>query len=436
MVLKQIQDLLFDHDCVIIPDFGGLIAQYASAKIHPVKHTFIPPSKKIAFNEKLKSNDGLLISSLARHLRIPNENAQQMVAQFVGNLQSDLAKEQRCELQGIGVFRYNAERKLEFEYLEADNYLGNSFGLPEFEVRPVIPAETAALRTLRQKTAPKQVLAGGNRLTRFSRKYATVAGTVLLGGLTVALVYLVSLQTDYNLSSLNPVTLVNNSNEKEIAADKTAVLSGQQPEAAPAAVAEEFPVTPEETSVKAVEEDYTANTLAKETQSPDANASAGIAVTENAPVKKEVSPENAKAEPSKSTLTKTSAPKVILPKPEVKTAGTAVTKTVAKAPEKVATAIVAKTPEKKLAPATKANTINGATGRYFVISGGYLSITNAERSKKDLTAKGADSDIILPAKGSKLHRVSVAEFETMEMATAKLPELRKKFGKSLWILNY
>src|SRR6478735_1409179 len=131
MVLKQIQDLLNDHDCVIIPDFGGLIAQYASAKIHPVKHTFSPPSKKIAFNEKLKNNDGLLISSLAQHLRVTAPEAQQMVSQFVGNIQSELKQNKRIELQGIGVFRYNAEHKIEFEYLEAENYLSHSFGLPE-----------------------------------------------------------------------------------------------------------------------------------------------------------------------------------------------------------------------------------------------------------------------------------------------------------------
>src|SRR5919107_1082436 len=99
MVLKQIQDLLHDHDCVIIPDFGGLIAQYAAAKIHPVKHTFSPPSKKIAFNEKLKQSDGLLTNSLSRHLRIPSQEAQKMVAEFVGNLQQDLAQNKKCELQ-------------------------------------------------------------------------------------------------------------------------------------------------------------------------------------------------------------------------------------------------------------------------------------------------------------------------------------------------
>ena len=182
MVLKQIQDLLHDHDCVIIPDFGGLIAQYASAKIHPVKHTFTPPSKKIAFNEKLKHNDGLLISNLAQHLRVSAPEAQQMVAQFVGNMQSELTQNKRFELQGIGIFRYNAEQKLEFEYLEAENYNAQSFGLPTLVARPVIAEEAAALRAVRQKVTPKPVPAGKRGLSAFARKYGTVAATVLTGG--------------------------------------------------------------------------------------------------------------------------------------------------------------------------------------------------------------------------------------------------------------
>ncbi|MCC3160852.1 hypothetical protein LJ737_26680, partial [Hymenobacter sp. 15J16-1T3B] len=31
----HIQHLLRDHDCVIIPDFGGLIADYEPARLHP-----------------------------------------------------------------------------------------------------------------------------------------------------------------------------------------------------------------------------------------------------------------------------------------------------------------------------------------------------------------------------------------------------------------
>ena len=110
------------------------------------------------------------------------------------------------------------------------------------------------------------------------------------------------------------------------------------------------------------------------------------------------------------------------------------------APVKTEVKPVAKPAEKaelKNVPAISAgSTIKAETGRYFVISGGYSSMANAERSQKDLTAKGAATSIILPMKGSKLHRVSVAEFESMELATANLPELRKKYGNALWILNY
>ena len=108
-------------------------------------------------------------------------------------------------------------------------------------------------------------------------------------------------------------------------------------------------------------------------------------------------------------------------------------KKAAKSADKVVAKVSTETVEKKSA---KANTIKTETGRYFIISGGYSSLANAERSKKELAAKGASSDIILPIKGSKLHRVSVAEFGSMELAAAKLPALRQKYGNSLWILNY
>jgi nucleoid DNA-binding protein len=440
MVLKQIQDLLHDHDCVIIPDFGGLIAQYAPAKIHPVKHTFTPPSKKIAFNEKLKHNDGLLISNLSQHLKVTSDQAQQMVAQFVGSLQSDLAKNQRCELKGIGIFRYNAERKIEFEYLEAeDNYQSHSFGLPELIARPVLPAEPSVLRTVRQETQKAMAVKQKGGFTALSKKYATAAGTVLLGGLTVAFVYFVSLQPEYTLGTLNPASLFQS--QSDTTPEQTVAISEQKAEEAPAQTIEELPVTPEETSVKAVEADFSATyesspavsagpvTLKKLETRPvtlGGNTEAPKNAIESAPKTAEAKPETTKTEVAKTV-------KPVQVKAE--------TKTVAKTPEKAEAKTVAKVAEKVAVKAdvkskVATNTINAETGRYFIISGGYSTLANAERSKKELSAKGADSDIILPMKGSQLHRVSVAEFASMDQAAAKLPELRKKYGKSLWILNY
>ncbi|MFC5270099.1 SPOR domain-containing protein [Adhaeribacter terreus] len=430
MVLKQIQDLLHDHDCVIIPDFGGLIAQYASAKIHPVKHTFTPPSKKIAFNEKLQHNDGLLISNLAQHLRVSAPEAQQMVAQFVGNIQSELAQNKRFELQGIGIFRYNAEQKLEFEYLEAENYYAHSFGLPELVARPVIAEEAAALRAVRQKVTPKPVPAGKKGLSAFARKYGTVAATVLTGGLTVAMVYYVSLNSEYNLSSLNPVALFQQKTQTQ--APETVAFSEEKVAEAFTQQLETLPVTPEEESVAALEADY------------DNTVSNIEAVAAPEPVALKPLPTrqvnlNEKAENAMETAAKTAEPKA-----EIKTAvakneikaepkaaiAKAEVKTVSKPAEKVVTKAEAKINSETAA-------IKKATGRYFIISGGFSSLENAERSKKQLAAKGAEqAEVMLPNGMSKLHRVSVAEFDNMETAAAKLPELRKKYGNALWILNY
>jgi len=60
-----ISELLYENDCVIIPGFGGFVGNYSSAKIHPVNHTFYPPSKNILFNSKLTSDDGLLLHSVS-----------------------------------------------------------------------------------------------------------------------------------------------------------------------------------------------------------------------------------------------------------------------------------------------------------------------------------------------------------------------------------
>ena len=46
---KYIVQLLHQHDCVIIPDFGGFVAQYKPATLDRVTGFSSPPSKQILF---------------------------------------------------------------------------------------------------------------------------------------------------------------------------------------------------------------------------------------------------------------------------------------------------------------------------------------------------------------------------------------------------
>ena len=58
-----ISDLLYRHDCVIIPGLGGIITNYRSAQIHPVSHKLQPPSKSIRFNLPLLGKKPQLTST-------------------------------------------------------------------------------------------------------------------------------------------------------------------------------------------------------------------------------------------------------------------------------------------------------------------------------------------------------------------------------------
>jgi cell division protein FtsN len=405
MIQEHIHKLLFEHDCVIIPDFGGLITHYEPARIHPVRHAFLPPSKRVAFNEKLKLNDGLLISTFAYDKKITAEEAQHQVGAFVRQLQEELQVTQRFELRGIGLFRLNAEQKIEFEYIASRNFLNDSFGLPELITRPVVSADaTAGLRTLLQEQqADRAVSTAKPSLRRKIRKIYDTAAVLAIGGLSCSALYFISLQTDYNLSSLNPFSLVGQFHKQE---GKTKLPVATEPiftVEAPAAVAPAAQPGPAD--------------VAPVTSRVDLKAS------DPAPLN-----EAKKTEPAATAVVK----------PAVKAAGKEEPEAAAKEVVVPVKAPVVKAKVLPAAPAKKSSvaTINSATHRYYIIAGGYSSLKNARWGLKQLTGPGTTGKVILPASNGELHRVSVSDFSSKEEALQNLPELKKKFGNNIWILNY
>ena len=80
--VEHIEELLYLHDCVIVPGFGGFICDYTSANINEKTGTIVPPSKKVVFNQHLKQNAGLLIDWIARKDQLDYEKAQRRLALF------------------------------------------------------------------------------------------------------------------------------------------------------------------------------------------------------------------------------------------------------------------------------------------------------------------------------------------------------------------
>ena len=132
-----IRELLFGHDCVIVPGFGGFIGNYSPARIDKNSATFYPPVKQISFNRNLNHNDGLLVGKVSASLNINYGDARSMVEEFVSELRKKLTKGEKVVFDNIGSFINNQEGNVQFEPDMDANYHLDSYGLESFQCLPL-----------------------------------------------------------------------------------------------------------------------------------------------------------------------------------------------------------------------------------------------------------------------------------------------------------
>ena len=393
----HIRPLLRDHDCVIIPDFGGLVADVSPARAQPGRQALSPPTKLVAFNQALTRNDGLLVDALSQHLGLSIAQAREAVRAAVAGLQQELDETNRTELPGIGIFRRAAGRGLAFEYTGTDNLLAAAFGLPELAARPVRVADARV-------KGPQPILrSGGARLTTLARLLpasiiAVAAGLLLLAN------YQVALKAGYL-----PVSW------------QAAMPRWEWAQRQPSTTT---PIITEPQQATLSQQDYSTN----------ANSSAS-------PAEGMTPVENTTAQPVPEMTGDSSAPIGLpfekeSPKAVASTAPAVVTEAVPVAPKEVvktapaiATAVPeapAATPVRAKAPAAAASTvtIKSRTGRFYVIAGAYRSLAGAEQGRKLLAKSGHASHIILPPFGSRLFRLTAADYPDLASAQREAQRLR------------
>ena len=181
MVLeKYISKLLFEHDCVIVPGFGGFIANYTPASIHPVHHTFSPPSRNLAFNANLSNNDGLLANAIKTGLDISFTDATNLISAEVSLLIRKLENHEKVSLEHIGVLFYNKEKSLQFNPDHSFNHNPDSFGLTTFTSSAI--KREALHEKISRKLLPHQAVLSRRRLPA-TLKWAAVMLPLMTIGL-------------------------------------------------------------------------------------------------------------------------------------------------------------------------------------------------------------------------------------------------------------
>ena len=195
---NYIKELLFQHDCVIIPDFGGFVANIQSAKINKTQNSFSPPCKEISFNRDLKHNDGLLIGYVSRAKNIGFVDAKRLIDSFVKNLNIKLNKGKKVVIEDVGTLQMDKEKNIQFEPSNTINFLLDSYGLDQFNFDPL--EEYDVTKRIQKKFEERSPVSLSRRRTLRRIAIAIPVAVALV------LIPLKTNMLDFNadISSLNP----------------------------------------------------------------------------------------------------------------------------------------------------------------------------------------------------------------------------------------
>ncbi|HVD99247.1 MAG TPA: SPOR domain-containing protein [Cytophagaceae bacterium] len=381
---NYIQELLFEHNCVVIPDFGGFIAELKSVEIHPITHRFMPPAKRIAFNEQLKVNDGLLATTIARREGLELAEAYEKIRQFVQAVREQLRSNNNYVFQEIGKLYYNIENRLEFEPDTRINYLEESFGLqelffkpidrtqrdmstPQRPVRPVVRKQIPTAGQA-QKEIPTQ-LAGENKGSGL-KMFLIIVPLLLLVGAGAMIVYTKN-NSNNGLASLG--LFGSNKEETKQASTNTEAVSDS------AAIADSMATIAMTDSNTYVQEEVSTeiggNTVFEKEENPGKQTLFDK--------QKELSDNNISSEKKEDISVSTAQ-----------------------------------------------------HGRYFVIVGSFMKKENAYKFRNKIANSGGHVTVIEPSPDNRFYKVAFDDFDNKQDALRKKNELGTDFGNSVWVMAF
>ena len=129
---KYINQLLYNHECVIISGLGAFISYNEVTNIDKKKNYFTPNKKSISFNSEIKKNDGLLANYISEIENISYEEACIVVANFTKNVVLKINNGEVFYFESIGNLKINSIGEIVFNSDNKINFDPDFFGLDSF----------------------------------------------------------------------------------------------------------------------------------------------------------------------------------------------------------------------------------------------------------------------------------------------------------------
>jgi hypothetical protein len=386
-ISKHILNLLSKEELAFVPDLGGFISKSVPARIEGATRVFYPPSKELAFNDRLQSSDNKLIELICVAENVDLEQASEMVKGFVNHIKANLQTTAKYDLVGIGTFNLSEEGSVLFQAKLSPDSDPDNFGLPTLLLKHqeqhsrnsllTKPKDRKAMSTLDLQPVPDPNQQGDfvpDPIDEESEHKDKKQGKSLTW---------LYIATPLVLLGIFGMFLGGTEDGRKMLASMHVIETSSTEDSS-------------QTEITATEE-----TIPEESTAPTEEATASESF------------DNASS--AEETIKKTE------------------NDVWAEAPQKSHQENIATSEDVETATA---NIINGKSGRCFVIVGGFASKKNAIKLREKLVSDGMESKVIAPKFDGDIYRVSLGDYSDRPEASQKIEEFKANYGESLWVMIY
>ncbi len=179
-IINGISELLYNHDYVVVPGFGGFVSRNQLSHYSLNKEVLSPPSKKIVFNVQLKQNDGILATWLKEKINCDFNQATKHIDEFAAHCKVLLDTKHRLEFENLGLFYLDFEKNICFEPKTDINFLIESFGLSNITLKELDKEESQKIIETKDRFE-KVEISQPVKQRKYKRIAALAVGIPILG---------------------------------------------------------------------------------------------------------------------------------------------------------------------------------------------------------------------------------------------------------------
>ena len=150
-LIKEIEKLLYFHECVTVPNFGSFLVSKTKAKIDFKRGKFISPKRKVSFNALIKQNDGILAKYISSNQNVSYKYALEEIDEKI-KIWFQKIKIDTLIFKNIGEFYLNTENKICFQAYNTENFSHNFYGLEDFNRLPLNESELKIITNKEKNT--------------------------------------------------------------------------------------------------------------------------------------------------------------------------------------------------------------------------------------------------------------------------------------------